>query len=188
MKVNKNQCRYCKRLSPAVDILLSKGKPQGECRQCNRDRQLRHRIRANWHLGLYRALPELVAANLKVLATLPLGAYSLERRTLEGQIGYIIVQIDSIFVSLYNDSTLFKYDLFGIAAYLGNLNAFIADPIAAPIDLGSLAGLTPLDVQDRLIWYDIAYQSKALKLLKDDARKAKAVNMAIARVQKSPAD
>ncbi len=186
---DKSQCRYCKLRAPAVAMKLVKGLPQGECKPCNRNRQLRARLLANFHLGLYKSLPDLVAANVKTLATLAPGTYSLARNGLNTQVGYIIVQIDSICVNIYNDCDLFRYDLFGIASYLGNLNAFIDTKAAIPqgfngapvIAPEALQGLSRIDVQERLIWYNSALVAKAVKLIRDEVRQAKSANLAKAR-------
>jgi hypothetical protein len=195
---NKLQCRYCKLQAPEVIIKHVKGLPLGECRDCNRNRQLRARLQANFHLNLYKSLPDLVSANLKVLSILFPGTYSLSRNGLKTQVGYIIVQIDSIYVNVYNDGALYKYDLFGIASLLGNSNVFIDANAKAPaslsgepaIDPDALQGVSPIDVQERLIWYNSALMAKALKLLRAETKQAKQANMAIAHAKrvKAPAD
>lgn len=195
---NKFQCRYCKLQAPDVIIRHIKGLPIGECQACNRNRQLRARITAKFHLGLYKSAPDLVAANLKTLATLFPGTYSLALNGLKTQVGYIIVQIGSVYVNLYNDGALYKYDLFGIASLLGNSNVFIDVKTKAPaslngapaIDSDALQGLSPLDVQERLIWYNSALMARAFKLLNERVKEAKQANMAIARAKSvlKPAD
>ncbi len=190
---DKSICRACRLREPEVSIVRVKGLPQGECKQCKRLRQLRHRMHVNFHLGFYRAIPDLVAANAKTLSTLHNGAYPLTKNTDRAQIGYIIVQTGSIYVRVYNDSDLFKYDLWGIASYLGNLNACIGSASALDrptIDASAFVGLDPIDVQERLIWYDRALNAKAARMLSDGIRQAKAANMALARqalsVHKTP--
>lgn len=193
--VDKSQCRYCKLSAPTVTIALIKGKPVGECLGCKRNRQLRHRIESKASLGLYKSRPDLVSANLKILSTLPNGVYSLIKQSDNAQVGYIIVQIGSIFVHVYNRADLFEYELFGIASYLGDLNTLITPSrtleTLKPIDWDTVAGLTPASVQSRLIWFNKALIAKAVKLLKEETKAVKAANMAIARarrVQNTPSD
>ena len=199
-RADKTQCRYCKLKAPAVAIACIKGKPQGECLDCKRNRQLRHRLQSNFHLGLYRSIPDLVAVNLKTLKTLGNGTYSLIKTTDKAQVGYIIVKNDTILVNVYKRCDLFHYELFGIASYLGNLNVFL-EPCEASgnitaIDASALVGLEPIDVQERLIWYDLALQAKAIKIIREEVSQAKRSNMALARmiiassktVQKTPSE
>lgn len=190
VKTDKTICRYCKLKAPDVAIALIKGLPQGECKTCKRNRQLRHRLQVNFHLGLYKAAPDLVAVNLKTLATLKPGLYALVRNGLNTQVGYIIVQIETILVNLYNRCDLFHYELFGIATLLGDSNVFIdsktpyqANANRPAIDPSELADLRPADVQERLLWLDRDTQAKAIKLLRDEIRQAKQANAAIARAK-----
>lgn len=189
------QCRQCKQREPIVKLVTIRGEPQGECKPCRANRQLRLRAERNASQALYRSRPDLVSDNLKILSTLPNGVYCLAKQCDQSQVGYIITQKDSIFVYCYNLADLFTYELFGVASFLANLNVLIAPSRGTdglePIDAESLAGLKPRDVQERLIWYDKALISKAGKLLKDEARAIRAANMAIARtfrVQNTPSE
>jgi hypothetical protein len=121
--------------------------------------------------------------------------YSLTKYNDNSLAGYIIVQFSSIFVHVYNRADLFELDLFGIASYLGNLNAAITPSRSletlTPVDLDTVAGFHATDVQERLVWYDKPLIAKATKLLKEEAKAIKAANMAIARanrVQKTPSE
>lgn len=189
LRTDKLTCKDCKLTEPAVSIACKNGKPIGQCKDCKRNYEIQARLRRNFHLNLYKSQPNLVAANLKIIATLQNACYYLTLATNKAQVGYIIVQNSEIFVNLHNRSDLFYKDFWAIASYLGNSGACI-DPKPIPnedngkafqIDPNELASLTPTDCQTRILWLDKAYRDASLKMIRDEIRQAKQANMIIAR-------
>lgn len=188
-KTDKLKCRTCRQSPPLVQIRHAKGKPLGECLDCARKLKQAGRLRRAFALGLYQSVPELVAANLKALAALQPGAYALRLNTTKAREGYLVVKRGAIYVEIWNDFALLEYRLFEIASYLGNMNVFIdpspidvLDGDSRPLALESIGAGMPLESPaERLIWYDPALLSKAIQLVKDEARNARRLNMALAR-------
>lgn len=181
-KTDKLQCRHCRLREPAITIRRVKGLPYGECIDCNRKQQLQTRLKRNFHLGLYSATPELVAANTKTLPTLHPGAYALKLNTTKAQVGYIIVLNGSVFVNAWNQTDLYRYQMFDIASVLGNQNLYI-DP--KPIQLSESdpkgLGMAVKPASEAMVWLDQALMDKAVKLVSAQLAEIKRANMAIAR-------
>jgi hypothetical protein len=130
-----------------------------------------------------------VAANLKALAAVQPGAYALRLNSTKTREGYLALKRGSVFVELWNDSKLFEHRLFEIASYLGNMNVFldpkpidVLDESGSPIALDAIgAGMPLLDPAECLVWYNPKLLAKATSLVRDEIRKARAMNAALAR-------
>lgn len=191
---DKTICRYCRLKEPAIILKHIKGKPIGECKTCNNNRQLDNRRRLNFAQGFYSTRPELVAVNLRTLEGLMPGAYALSKRTTKAQAGYIVIQERTIYVNIWNEGALFRYTLFEMASYLGNLNLFLdAKPITILDAQGtSLAletigeGMPLLDVTERLVWFDPALLGKAIAIVRAEIEAAKRATAEHARRSNNP--
>ena len=190
-------CRYCKLKEPAVTLVYHKGKSQGECKSCKSARLSNHARKLNYAKALYQSLPQYVQINLKTLGTLQDGSYRLLRFLNQSQVGYITVENGQIFVTHWNERHLFLYRLFDVASWLGNLGLFLdSKPYSPPESLAEAsAGLQPVEVGDRLLWFDKALEARCIAVLEERIAKAKAGNMAKARaakalqaVQKTPSE
>jgi hypothetical protein len=188
---DRNQCRYCKQREPVVKIRRVKGEPNGECAECNRDRQAAHRLKVNFHTEVYRSVSVLVSSNYKILAVLKPGVYPLLSRVTKERIGYLAIKpmaSGQIFINLYNYNELYEYDLIAIASMLGNRNVFVSpdqidllDAEGTPLALERIgAGMPVKDACDKLIWLDKKLLDRAMRLVRDEINNAKRANMALA--------
>lgn len=171
--IDPNQCRHCGLSPPVIVMPLLRGKPRGICNTCRRQVEQKLRVKSNLYKGYYNTAHNLTSVNYKTLASLKLGAYSLTARHTEAIEGYIVVKKDQIYVSVWNRSHLFHYDLFGVSTFLGNLNVFISKPTSltapngASVELESVGiGLTLENVQDALVMYDEKLKDYAVKRIK----------------------
>lgn len=191
---DKMLCRVCRRRPPDVEIRHAKGKPLGECMECHRRLQLQGRLKRSFALGLYQSLPELVAANLKTLATLKPGFYRLVDVTTKGPGGFVACKTGQVYVNAWNNEALFRRQWFEVASYIGNHGLLIeSDAIdvlgsdGQPVSLEEVGlGLPLEDPAERLVWYDRVLQAKALKLIREELRTIKRETLAKSRRSNNP--
>lgn len=180
-KVNKNICCHCKLGPPLVELAMDRGQSRGICKGCRNLQQQHKRIKTHAFKDFYSQTHNLQAANYKVLAALKTGTYCLTYRATEKQAGYITLTEGAYYVSLFGENLLFRVDLFGMTTYLSNLNVVIGSDRmrlesirGTRIDLDKVGvGMPLLNIQDRLVMYDVKMREYAVNKVKEEIAEAK---------------
>ena len=120
---DRNQCRYCHQVPPAVRIPLVRGVPRGLCSRC---RNLQDRSR-RWKARALVPDARLELLNRKVLADLRLGTFELIfQPAMRPSAGYLLVAEDKVTVLHLGVTFAMEYSITVVASFLADRGLFLS--------------------------------------------------------------